>query len=136
MKTKLTLSIDGNLIELAKLDNVNISSLLEEYLKNYLETNSTEQIDNKISKLNEHINALNERKKQLLILGAMETKNEGLKVKIFNELKEFYNARIKQGISTVETDFQWLNSPKNLQRLKLLNKTPLEILNELKATCQ
>lgn len=134
MKNKLTLSIDGNLIELAKMDNINISSLLEEYLKNYLESNSTEQIDNKIQRLNEHINALNERKRQLLLLGAVENKNQGLKQKIVEELKQYYRARVDQGVSTPETDFQWLNSPKNLNRLKIINKTAIEVLNELHQT--
>lgn len=131
MKNKLTLSIDGNLVELAKMDNINISSLLEEYLKNYLETNSTEQIDLKIQRLNEHINALNERKRQLILLGAVENKNQGLKQQITEELKQYYRARVAQGVSTPETDFQWLSSPKNLHRLKILNKSPIEILNEL-----
>jgi len=131
MKNKLTLSIDGNLIELAKMDNINISSLLEEYLKNYLESNSTEQIDNKIQRLNEHINALNERKRQLLLLGAVENRNQGLKEKIIEELKQYYIARVNQGVSTPETDFQWLNSPKNLNRLKILNRSAIEVLNEL-----
>lgn len=131
MKTKLTLSIDGNLIELAKMDNVNISNLLEEYLKNYLETNSTEQIDNKINRLNEHINALKERKKQLTLLGVAQDKNEGLKIKIMDELRTYYKARVDQGVSTPESDFQWLSSPKNLNRLKIIDKSAIQVLNDL-----
>lgn len=132
MKKKLTLSIDESIIELAKIENINISNIVEEYLKNYLETSSTEAIDNKIVKLTEHINALNQRKTQLLILGASETKTQGLQEKVLGELRGYYKMRLDQGINDTRADIDWINTPKNIQRCKILEKNPLEVLVEVK----
>ena len=132
MKRKLTLSIDEGIIELAKLDNLNISQLLEDYLKNYLQTNSTEEIDNKIKNHEQSINALNERKKQLLILGINQSKIQGLSEKIMGELKGYYKMRQNQGLADYNNDLEWLNTPKNIRRCKIIGKTPIEILSELR----
>jgi len=132
MKRKLTLSVDENIIELAKMDELNISNVVEEYLRNYLETNSTEAIDNKIVKLTEHINALNQRKTQLLILGASETKNQGLQEKVWAELRQYFKLRQDQGLTDTRSDIDWINTPKNIQRCKILEKNPLEVIVELR----
>ncbi len=127
VKKKLTLSVDESIIDLAKIENLNISNVLEDYLRNYLETNSTEAIDSKISKLNDHIKILNERKAQLIILGASETKTQGLQVKVLQELKDYYKLRQGQGLTNASSDLEWLSSPKNVQRCKIIGKQPIEI---------
>lgn len=132
MKKKLTLSVDENIIELAKMEAINISNVVEDYLRNYLESNSTEAIDNKIIKLTEHINALNQRKTQLLILGASETKSQGLQEKVRGELRGYYKLRQDQCITDTRSDIDWINTPKNIQRCKILEKNPLEVLVEIR----
>ena len=132
MKRKLTLSIDEQVIELAKLDNVNISNLLEEYLRNYLETSSVEEIDAKIEKTKTKIDALQKRRTQMLEEGMKSTKTQGIIDNIWAELRQFYQIRINQGISDFNSDIDWLHSPKNLRRCKIIGKDPLLILNELR----
>ena len=131
MKKKLTLSIEDKLIDLARLDNINISGLLELYLSKYLETNGLEEVDKKIVHVQSELQALIDRKKDILRSGHTETKN----IQVANAfLEELQNAYIKRRshVDDRDADFQWINSPKNQQRCKLLNKEPLQMAMELR----
>lgn len=132
MKRKLTLSIDDKIINLARLDNINISGLLETYLSKYLETNGLEEIETKISHTKMELEALIDRKKDLLKMGLTETKDEQVVSKMMDEFKKLYKKRRLGHGDSKEMDVSWINSPNNLQRCKLLHREPLEVLMELR----
>jgi len=131
MKKKLTLSIEDKLIDLARLDNINISGLLELYLSKYLETNGLEEIDKKISHVQSELQALIDRKKDILRSGHTETKNMQVANAFLEELQNSYIKR-RSVVDDRDADFQWINSPKNQQRCKLLDKEPLQMVMELR----
>ena len=131
MKKKLTLSIDDKLIDLARLDNINISGLLELYLSKYLETNGIEEIDKKIKHTESELQALIDRKKDIIRSGHIETKNHQVVSAFLEELQNAYVKR-RVHVNDRDADFQWINSPKNQQRCKLLNKEPLQVAIELR----
>ena len=131
MKKKLTLSIEDKLIDLARLDNINISGLLELYLSKYLETNGIEEIDKKITHTQSELQALIDRKKDILRSGNTESKNMQVTNAILEELQNAYIKR-RSHVNDRDADFQWINSPKNQQRCKLLNKEPLQVALELR----
>jgi hypothetical protein len=133
MKKKLTLYVDEGIIEIAKMESLNISQVVEDFLRNFLEIQTTEVIDQKINKLNQQIGALSERKNQLLTLGLSQEKSQGLASKILEELKDIYRKRVENiGFSTLNEDLQWLHTPKNINRCKMIGKTPEEIVIELR----
>ena len=115
------------------MDDVNLSQIFDNYLKSYLSCETTETIDKQIRELNDNIDALNKRKNELLERGVLDEKNQGLQAKTWQELKEHYKTR-QERQETLTSDYEWLTSPKNLQRLKLLNKDPFEALHELQAS--
>ena len=133
MKKKLTLYVDETLIQIARMDDVNLSQIFDNYLKSYLSCETTETIDKQIRELNDNIDALNKRKNELLERGVLDEKSQGLQAKTWQELKEHYKIR-QDRQESLTSDYEWLTSPKNLQRLKLLNKDPFEALHELKAS--
>ena len=132
MKKKLTLSIEDKIIDLAKLENINISDITEKYLQQYLGANGIEEIDKKILEKEQELNALNERKKDLLKTGIAMTRNEDMAKTIIKELREAYILRRKQGLDSSDLDFEWLNSPKNIARCSCLNKEPIVLVTELR----
>jgi hypothetical protein len=131
MKKKLTLSVDDKLIDLARLDNINISGLLELYLSKYLETNGIEEIDKKIIHTESELQALLDRKKDIIKSGHIETKNHQVANAFLEELQNAYIKR-REHVNDRDADFQWINSPKNQQRCKLLGKEPLVVAMELR----
>jgi len=131
MKKKLTLSIDDKLIDLARLDNINISGLLELYLSKYLETNGLEEIDKKITHAQSELQALIDRKKDIIKAGHVDTKSNQVAMMFLEELRNAYIKR-RMVINDPDADFQWIQSPKNQQRCKLLGKEPLQMAVELR----
>ena len=133
MKKKLTLSIEDGVIELARLENINISGIIEEYLQKYLGTNGIEEIEKKIKTVETELQALLDRKKELLRQGESMTRSEDLCKNIMEELHSAYVLRRNQGINSHDLDFDWLNSPKNQQRCKMLGKEPIELVGEIRS---
>ena len=132
MKKKLTLNVDEGVIQLAKLENLNISNLVEEYLQKYLGANGIEEIDEKIKKIETELSALRDRKKELLRKGESLSRSDDLVKNLMDELQKAYILRRASDNTSRDMDFEWMSSPKNLQRCKLLCKEPLALVLELR----
>ena len=132
MKKKLTLNIDEGIIDLAKMDNINISEIVGLYLEKYLSVNGVDAIDEKIKKVNDELAALNDRKKELIRTCMDNTKDETIRMDTYNQLIGFYTARREQLGDNIGNDEEWIMTPKNIQRCHMIGKDPLMVLHDLR----
>jgi hypothetical protein len=132
MKKITTVYLEDNLINLARLDNLNVSEFVNSILQEYLSVQSIEDIDKQIQEHQLHIQALAEKKKTLLLDGASNSKLNGMVATMEAELRNNYKKRREQSGDSADADFQWMNSPKNLQRCKILGKEPLAMVHDLR----
>ena len=131
-KIRTTIYIDRKLMELARIEIENVSQVLETLLSNYLQTNSTEEIDHKIQEYKDKINVLKQKKDDLLRKGVYEDKMEGINDSFMQELRQIYKKRAEMGSWNEKDWYDWITTPKNLQRCKMLQMDPLEVLEDLK----
>lgn len=130
-KRRTTIYLDDRIMQLVRLEEINLSSLVNEYLSRYLETNGVEAINKKIETVELELKALNDRKKDLLRSSKVETREDQMKNKIWNEFRETYAHRRDLGIQVTQDD-QWMTGPRNLQKCSILQLKPVEVLIELK----
>jgi len=122
MKTYTTISLDVDLVTIARSQNIKLSSLFNEYLKGYL----SEDLDIKLSK-NKEILAkeranyevkLNKVKAQIK---ALDDKEREKRDKIVKSQKEYQEAIKRGDIEPMERtpDGRWVSILKNGQRKRL-----------------
>jgi len=131
-KRRINVYLEQKLVELAHLETDNVSQLVNNLLESYLSVSTTKDVDKEIDAHEKAISILKEKKKSLLLQGLHETKQDGLNDSIMSELQSLYAKRIETIGDNPDAHFIWINSPKNLQRCKLLGKVPLVLLSELK----
>lgn len=119
-------------MELARIEVDNLSELMTNLLSHYLSTNSTEEINKKINALKEKIKVLEIKKADMIRMGISEEKQEGMNENILKEMQDIYVKRRKQIGDNHWADEQWIMSPKNVQKCKILGKEPLVFLAELR----
>jgi hypothetical protein len=131
-KKRINVYLDTRIIQMAHLDTNNLSQLVNDLLSTYLSASSVEEVQKEISEHEKKIKALIARQNDLLKQGASETQTSGMKKKFEDDLKKIYKKRREEIGDNQDLDFDWLNSPKNIQRCRLLGKEPLQICNELR----
>lgn len=131
MKRITTVYLEDNLINLARMEDLNVSEFVNTVLHEYLSVQSVEDINKQIEEHKKFISVLENKKKTLLLQGVSETRIEGMSKELLSELQKNYLKRREIG-DNPDADFQWLTSPKNLQRCKILGKEPLEMCKELR----
>jgi len=131
-KIRTTLYIDRRLMDLVKLEVDNVSNTMETLLTRYVSANSTEQLDKKIEGHQSAIDVLKQKKHDLLQRGIKEDKIQGMTIDIEAELKEVYRKRREQLGDNLLADEQWITSPKNLSKCKILEREPFELLYDLR----
>lgn len=131
-KKRVNVYIDKRLLEMAHLDTNNISQLVNNLLSTYLSASSVEEVQNQINEYQKKIKALESRQSDLLKDGASENQTLGMRQKIDTDLKRLYKHRRETIGDNSDLDFDWLNSPKNIQRCRLLGKEPLQLASELR----
>jgi two-component sensor histidine kinase len=132
-KKRITVYLDIKLVELAHLNVDNLSELINNLLTTYLSVSTTEEIQNQIKDHQDKIKALVTRQQDLLKKGMAEDHSEGMKQKLDEELKQLYKIRRATIGDNQDLDFDWMNSPKNIQRCRLLGKEPLEVVHALRS---
>jgi len=132
VKKHLNLYVDEGVINLARLDNVNMSELVNGFLASYLNTQSIEQLDKQILETKLKLETLQQRKADLIRSGISETRQEGMSNNIMQELQNIFSKRLEQ-FNDQYANEMWITSPRNIQKCKILGKEPLEVLAELNA---
>ena len=132
MKRITTVYLEEELINLARMENLNVSEFINTVLQEYLSVNSTEDIDKEIEEHGKMIHVLEEKRKRLIEQGATETKLQGMASEVEAELRKNYIVRRQQIGDNPDLDLDWLNSPKNLQRCKIMGKEPIIMVKELR----
>ena len=131
-KKRTTLYLEENVLNLARIDNINISETVNNLLKTYLSTQSLEEIHKEREKLQSKIGALDKREADLRRSNIAETRQEGMSNNIIEELQDIFSKRLEQ-FNDQYANEMWITSPRNLQKCKILGKEPLEVLAELNA---
>jgi len=132
MEKKITtIYIEEDLRNLARLENLNVSELINDFLRSYLSTNSTEEIDMKIAEYEKKLVVLRKRKHDMIQAGISEERKNGMNENILNELRNIFKLRRQQAGKNVSADESWITSPKNIQKCKLLGKDCFLVLAEL-----
>ena len=129
-KTRTTIYIESDLINLAKLENLNVSDTVSNLLRTYLSTDSTEQIDMKIGELEKKLFSLRKRKHDMIQRGIREERKDGMNDNILSDIQKTYRKRREQG-QDKHADEIWITSPRNIQKCRILCKEPLSLLAEL-----
>jgi len=129
-KVRTTFYLDKKLIELAHLEVNNISELVGNLLETYLSTNGLESIEKKILEHEKKLDLLKQKKAQLIKQGFKENKMEGMVKKIWEDMFRIFEQR-KRNYDNQQAHEVWITSKKNLQRCKILNMEPLEVLAKL-----
>jgi len=131
-KKRTTIYIDEDIVNLAKLENANLSEVAGNLLQTYFQTESIDKLQEKQKELEGELTSVKNRIKDMIRKGVTENRENDMKVNTFNELYEIFKKRIKN-IGFDEYDIQqWITSGKNLQRCKIIGKDPLAVLEELK----
>ena len=130
-KIRTTIYIDKNLMEIAHLEIDNFSEVINTLLESYLSVNSMENLNKEIIEKEKILSILKNKKQKMIREGITNNKKEGMNEQILNELRSLYIKRREQIGNNKELDLEWIMSPKNNQRCKLLNKDPMIITKEL-----
>jgi len=117
-------------LNLARLDGINMSEVVDNFLRNYLSVNSVDEIKKKIKTHEDKIKQLKIKEKDLLLQGISETRQEGMLNNTIDSLRDMYLLRREQGQNKY-ADEVWITSPKNLQKCRVLGKEPMHVLAEL-----
>jgi len=131
-KKRINVYLDKKLMDLVHMEVDNVSELFNNFLTEYLSATSVENIDRRINEHHDKIKALKLKRQDLLDNGASEEKQKDISKNILKQLQDVYMLRRKQIGDNVSSDENWLCSPKNIQRCKMLGKQPLEFLHELR----
>jgi len=132
-KLRTTVYLDADVIHLARLEDANISGIVNAFLVEYFKANSVDKLEKKAKKLETELEAVNKRIHNLIQQGITTDRKNNMNKNIFNELLSIFNKRIENIGSFDEVAFQeWMYSPKNLERCKIIGKEPLEVLELLK----
>jgi len=131
MKLRTTIYLRGDLKRLVEEEGINLSAWVNEMLETYLLSGSIEKIKREIEELEARKQILMKRLEKLEEKGILKSREDVMKEKALQELQEKYIMRREQKLPE-ELDYAWITSPKNLQRVRILGKTPEEVLDELK----
>lgn len=131
-KSRINVYLDKKLMTLVHMEVDNVSQLFNNFLTEYLSATSVENIDRKINEYHDKIKALELKRKDLVDNGASEEKQDDIVKNVLKQLKDTYVKRREQMGDNVNNEENWLCSPKNIQRCKMLGKSPLEFLHELR----
>ena len=131
MKLRTTIYLRGDLKRLVEEEGINLSAWVNEMLETYLLSGSIEKIKREIEELEARKQILMKRLEKLEEKGILKSREDVMKEKALQELREKYIMRREQKLPE-ELDYAWITSPKNLQRVRILGKTPEEVLDELK----
>ena len=131
-KKRITVYLDIKLVELAHLNVNNLSELVNNLLTTYMSVSTTEEIQEKIKEHQENIKVLTQRQAALLKDGVSKDHTEGMVKTILDDLQKAYKVRRETVGDNRNLDFDWLNSPKNIQRCRVLGKEPIELVMELR----
>ena len=131
MKLRTTIYLRGDLKRLVEEEGINLSAWVNEMLETYLLSGSIEKIKREIEELEARKQILMKRLEKLEEKGILKSREDVMKEKALQELQEKYIMRREQKLPE-ELDYAWITSPKNLQRVRILEKTPEEVLDELK----
>jgi len=123
--------MDKTILELAHMEGINVSQTMEDLLTQYLSVDSVEKLDEEIKKNRDAVKILEMKKHDLLQKGIAKNKSAGMNGAILDSLKNTYSKRRDQNQS-LSTDENWIVSPKNLQKCRMLGKQPLELLHDLR----
>ena len=113
-------------------EEINLSKFVNDCLEQYFSVSTIEDVDAKIAKKREEINILERKRADLVASGICEKKTEAIGSKLFEEMQKLYVIRHKTIGYNPDLDFEWVSSPKNLQRCKILGKEPLVMVKELR----
>jgi len=129
---RVNIYIDEDIVNLAKLENANLSAVANDLLKTYFQSDNVEKLKLRKKEIEADLETINRRIKDMIQSGISEDRQNNMNKNIFNEL---YNIYIKRKENIGEDEYllqQWINSEKNLQRCKILGKDPLHMLQYLK----
>jgi hypothetical protein len=131
-KKRINVYLEQKIVELAHLETDNVSELVNNLLESYLSVSTTSDVDEEIKAHEKAITILKEKKKSLLLAGVHESKEEGMQEKLLDELRVIYKIRRETAGDNKDGDFEWISSPKNLQRCKVLCREPIVMITELR----
>ena len=131
-KKRVTVYLDTQLVELTHIETNNMSELINNLLTSYLSINSTQDLDKEIDEHKKVIKVLESKRQKLIQQGATDDKISGMATVLFNELKNNYKLRRSQIGDNLESDYEWINSGKNMQRCRVIGKEPIVLVAELR----
>lgn len=127
---RTTIYVDRNLHTIVRSEGMNLSRFVNEQLEIYFSVATVDDVQRQIDDLDLKKIALERKRADLVSRGTAETKDEGIRRKTWVDLRQIYVERRKRGMDP-SGDLDWICSPKNLQRLKVLDMSTNQVLEEL-----
>jgi len=131
-KVRTTIYLDADIIHLARLEDANVSRIVNNILTEYFKTDNVEKLEQKAKDLEAELNSINKRIYDLIQKGISTDRKNNMNKNIYNELLNIFKKRI-DNIGYHQANFEdWMHTPKNQERCKIIGKEPLEVLEMLK----
>ena len=130
-KVQTSINLTPEIKNIIDTEGLNLSKFVNDQLERYFSVSSIEDINIKIAEHKAAIQALEQKRADLLAEGTAETKGQALAEEAEKEIKEIYKNRRDSGIQK-DLDRSWLQSPRNLERLKIIGWETDEAVHKLR----
>ena len=132
-KVRTTVYLEADVIHLARLENANLSGIINSFLIEYFKADNIKQLEDMAKSLETQLEAVNKRIHDLIQKGISTDRKNNMANNIYSELVSIFQKR-KENLGVYdEANFQeWIHTPKNRERCRLIGKEPLEVLEQLK----
>jgi len=129
---RTTFYLDDEIVELARLEGINLSRTVNMLLKEYLQTENIEALKEKQKQLEAQLRIVKNKIKKILEESMSNDRVKILRENTFNDLYKKYKQRVET-IGVEDTfHLNWLKSKKNLEKCRLLGVKPDDLLCMLK----
>ena len=131
-KVRTTVYLDPDLDHIRKTEGLNLSEWVNSSLRKYFSVSSVEDVDRKIRELKEQLDVLEQKRADLLERGVAEDRSQALRDDALVELRDLYRKRRDSGVQK-DLDRSWLESPRNLERLRVVGWEVDEAVHRLRS---
>jgi len=131
-KIQTSIILEPELKHIVDTEGLNLSKFVNEMLSKYFSVSSVEEIDNKIREHRNAISVLEQKRADLLERGVAEDRSQALRDDALVELRDLYRKRRDSGVQK-DLDRSWLESPRNLERLRVVGWEVDEAVHRLRS---
>ena len=124
--------MDKDVKRLIEDENLNLTKWVNDNVLLSLALDTPEKVEAKIRLKESELEVLKKRLERLVASKAESGKAGSEKKQVLDELRSVYSERCKRGLER-SNNINWITSPKNILRCRILGKTAEEVLSGLEA---